>query len=80
MQEIGRLIQQGHLEEDDLQYCLKKLDEFLAMVIAMRQWQKEAIRLKYSMNVQKRGEVLEREREAERAVDKALSEITEELY
>ena len=71
---------QEHLEEDDQRLMVRKFDEFLAMVIAMRQWQKEAIRLKYSMNVQKRGEVLEREREAERAVDKALSEITEELY
>ena len=80
MRDLGWLMNQEHLKEDDQRLMVRKFDEFLAMVVKMRQRQKEAIRLKYSTNVEKRAEALLQERESERAVDKALSEIIEELY
>lgn len=79
MKELGMLLDQEHLTKDEHRLLVKKFDEFLAMIVEMRKAQKTAYRLKYSMDTEKRAEALENEREAEKAVDKALYDIIEEL-
>ena len=80
MRELGMLLDKEDMTKEDHKIMVKKLDEFLTMVVAMRQAQKKAHRLKYTIDTEVRAEALLQERDAEKAVDKALYEIIEELY
>lgn len=79
MRELGMLLDKAHLSREDHSLLVKKFDEFLAMIVAMRQAQKKAYRLKYTIDTEQRAEALLQEREAEKMVDKALYDIIEEL-